>query len=150
MGAIEITTSWWNVQEELTDIESDCQKAGVALTVRRPEHPGIEATFFIAITGGVSGYIIGRLIEAVLTRILGPPGYISVWDRKKEVSFRFPEDREACLEHFGVPGQHSGVGGWVFVSHSSQDCGYIEAELFPLLCEKGHRPWYSDYEIKTA
>jgi hypothetical protein len=148
MAGIEITTSWGGIQEELTDIESQCQKAGVSLTVKSSDALTFEPTLIIAVLGGVSGYIIGRLIEAVLTRIVGPPGFITVRHRKKR--FRFPQDREACLEHFRVPSPHSGVRGWVFVSHSSQDCEYIEDELFPLLCEQGNRPWYSDYEIKMA
>ncbi|HEY5957838.1 MAG TPA: toll/interleukin-1 receptor domain-containing protein [Polyangiaceae bacterium] len=150
MASIDIVSSWYNVEEELADVSDECRKAGVSISVRRPEYAGIDATFVVGVLGGVSGFIIARLIEAVLTRIVGPPGRISVTDRQKGVSFRFPEERDACLEHFGASDGGVGVGGWVFVSHASEDDKLIRDQILPLLYKSGNRPWYSYYEITTA
>ena len=120
------------------------------MSITQPDYHGIDGTFAISVLGGVSGYFIGRLIEAALTRIVGPPGHIFVTDQEKNVTFHFPEDRDACLDHFGVIDAGQGVRGWVFVSHASQDAKFIENEVLSLLYKNGNRPWYSYYQIKAG
>jgi RNA polymerase sigma factor (sigma-70 family) len=38
----------------------------------------------------------------------------------------------------------------VFISHSNEDCSFVEAELLPLLAKHGIDTWYSQVNIQTA
>lgn len=101
--AITIKTSWSRpyVEEELSSLEEDIRKAGVKLSIIPPDAHGIMAELSVAIVGGVSVYLISKLIDIVMNRIVGKSkASVNITHIETNITFRLPEHKSEAIKYF--------------------------------------------------
>ena len=97
--SINITTSWSTsyVKEELAPINEYLKEDGVDLSISPPSAAGFMAELSVAIVGGVSVYLISKLIDLVSTRILKPKERFTLVINN--IVFNLPEQKLEAIQH---------------------------------------------------
>jgi len=101
--AITIKTSLSRpyVEEELLSLDEDIRKAGVKLSIIPPDAPGFMAELGIAIVGGISVYLISKLIDIVLNKIVGKTqASVYITHVESNITFQLPEQKSEAIQYF--------------------------------------------------
>jgi len=101
--AITIKTSWSrpDVEKELSPLKEDIRKAGVQLSIIPPDAHGFMAEFSVAIVGGVSVYLISKLIDIVVNKIVGKtPASVNITHVETNITFQLPEHKSEAIRYF--------------------------------------------------
>jgi len=90
-----------HVQEHLAPLKEDLDNENVFLSIESPEYHGIISELTVFIVGGVSVYLIKKLIDIVVDRIVsGNKANVKIVHIENNVTFILPDQSKDAEEYF--------------------------------------------------
>jgi len=101
---IETTYNRYFVARSFRDLKKDLVRENISLEIKSSESLKFLDEIAISIVGGVSVYVITRLIKILLSRIKPTQGtVVTLIDQSTNITFNFPDDMEKCIEFYKNP-----------------------------------------------